>query len=91
MKIGSKRRRTKQELEDQRNEDQIRAQALEAKWARIEKMEQELEASKEQANNFKSAQATINDLIKKGLIRQNSKGSFVEVKGRGTSEDVNMK
>ena len=54
-------------------------------------MEQELEASKEQANNFKSAQATINDLIKKGLIRQNSKGSFVEVKGRGTSEDVNMK
>ena len=55
MKVGSKRRRTKQDITDQRNEDQIRAKELEAKWARIEKMEQELEASKEQANNFKSA------------------------------------
>ena len=91
MKIGSKRRRTKEEIDDQKNEDRIRNEALQSKWDRLEKMERELEASKEKANNFEIAQATINDLIKKGLIRQNSKGAFVGTKGATGNEDVNMK
>ena len=55
MKIGSKRRRTKEEIDDQKNEDRIRNEALQSKWDRLEKMERELEASKEKANNFESA------------------------------------
>jgi len=47
MKVGSKRRRTKAEIEEQKNEDIIRAQALDAKWERLEKLERDLEAANE--------------------------------------------
>ena len=91
MKVGSKRRRTKAEIEAQKSEDLLKAEALQTKWERLEKMERDLEAANEQASHGKQAQAAITDLIKKGVLRQTSKGAIVPTKAAAASEDANMK
>ena len=49
MKIGSKRRRTKQEIEDQKMENLSKRQAIESKLASFAQLQRELEEAREEA------------------------------------------
>lgn len=68
MKIGSKRRRTKQEIMDQKTETQVKAQALNDKLASFERLQQELEDAKQQAQINQESNNVVNQMIDSGYV-----------------------
>ena len=56
LKAGVKRRRTTQEINDQKEEEEIRQRSIEEKLARFEKLQQELNQARAEAENGKNAE-----------------------------------
>jgi hypothetical protein len=55
MKVGSKRRRSKQEIEDDKVEKLVRQQAIEDKLANMKKLQEELQATQHQVASNQAA------------------------------------
>jgi uncharacterized protein (DUF3084 family) len=68
MKVGSKRRRTKQEIEDQKMEDLTKRQAVEDKMKAFVNLQAELQATQQQVTQNQSAADALQSMMHQGFI-----------------------
>ena len=66
LKAGIKRRRTQQQIKDQKEEEAIRQQSIEAKLAQFVQLKQQYTAVKQEADNGKNAAQILTDMINNG-------------------------
>ena len=97
LKAGSKRRRTKAEINDSQAADLEKENAVRAKMARLDEVERQLAAheaaledaqsqlqqNQEQLQLNEGAAVLINDLMKAGIVRQESDHAFVANNAEG--------
>ena len=69
LKVGTKRRRTTEQVKTEREEARIKEQTLQDRLVQIQRTEQEL-------NNEKGAADILTGFIKQGLVKQDPDGSF---------------
>ena len=69
LKSESKRRRTKKEIEEQKQSELEHENEIRTKLARLEQVEAELRAANEQAQINKQAAVLVSDMINKGLVQ----------------------
>ena len=66
LKAGIKRRRTQQQIKDQKQEESLRAQAVEEKLAKFEQLMEEFKVAKQEANAGKHAASILSNMIENG-------------------------
>jgi uncharacterized protein (DUF3084 family) len=76
MKVGSKRRRTKQEIEDQKMEDLTKRQAVEDKMKAFVNLQAELQATQQQVTQNQSAADALQSMMHQGFIEQGPDGIY---------------
>ena len=74
LKAGIKRRRTQQQIKDQKEEEALRAQAIEEKLAKFEELQQKYKSAKEEADNGKGAVIQLQGLINTGQVHLDENG-----------------
>ena len=77
MKICSKRRRGRQEIEDAKLEALSRQQAIEDKLKNLERLLEENAELKQQQEAGKKAQWTLQNMVSQGFIAVDEDGDFV--------------
>ena len=77
MKVGSKRRRTKQEIEDQKMEAIAKHQAIQDKLASYDQLKQELESFKQQAEENAEASEVIENMLLQGFVERDEDGGII--------------
>ena len=77
LKAGSKRRRTKRQIEADEAEELAKENEYRSKVARLEMIEQQLQATEEQARVNRQAADLVSDMINAGVIQQESENTFV--------------
>ena len=81
LKAGSKRRRTKRQIEADNKEELAKENEYRSKVARLEMIEQQLQATEEKARNNRQAADLVSDMINAGVIQQEDENSFVVAHG----------
>ena len=77
LKVGSKRRRTKQEVKD---DDQVkldRENEIRTKFAQLDQLQQQMEQMQQQASENRAAAVLMSDLVNAGVVKQKAENSFV--------------
>ena len=69
LKSESKRRRTKKEIEEEKQSELERENEIRTKLARLEQVEAELQVANEQAQINKQAAFLVSDMINKGVVQ----------------------
>ena len=69
LKAGSKRRRTKREIEEAKQEELDKENEYRSKVARLEMVELQLQASEEQVRVNRQAADLVSDMINSGVIQ----------------------
>ena len=77
LKAGIKRRRTTQQIKDQKEEEALRQQAIEEKLSKFDEMMQKFSAVKEEADNGKAAAKILAEMWEKGDVVQDEEGKVV--------------
>ena len=77
LKIGSKRRRTKKEIEDEKQEKLLKEQMVAEKMAQFEEMSKKIELLSKDNENNKAAAQILSDMLSKGDCIQQPDGSIV--------------
>ena len=77
LKAGSKRRRTKREIEEDKQEELDKENEYRSKVARLEMIELQLQASEEQVRVNRQAADLVSDMINAGVFQQESENTFV--------------
>ena len=77
LKAGSKRRRTKRQIEADNEAEVAKENEYRSKVARLEMVEQQLLATEEQARVNRQAADLVSDMINAGVIQQESENTFV--------------
>ena len=77
LKVGSKRRRTRREIEEQKQSELERENDIRTKLARLDMIEQQLRQANEQNQINKKASRVMSDLINAGVLREEAENSFV--------------
>ena len=77
LKIGSKRRRTRQEIEEDKQNELEKENEFRSNQARITELEAQLAQMEQQAEHNRSAAVLVNDLMKGGVVKQKGGSSFV--------------
>ena len=83
LKSESKRRRTKKEIEEQKQSELERENEIRTKLARLEQVEAELQVANEQAQINKQAAVLVSDMINKGVVQQQDENSFIAMGQEG--------
>lgn len=90
LKIGSKRRRTRQEIELDRAEEEAKESALQRKDEQIDDLQRRLLELEAAAHNNQVATSILQSFIERGEARQEPDGSVVIVRRDPLlDEDVN--
>lgn len=76
MKIGSKRRRTKQQIEDDKLESSTKQQAIEEKLALFERLQQENAQLKAQQDTETEAQRILGQMVDAGHAHRDENGQW---------------
>ena len=69
LKVGSKRRRTKREIEEENQKQLEKENEYRTKMARLDMVEQELLAAQQEAEQNQQAAYLINDMIQAGVVK----------------------
>ena len=77
MKVGSKRRRTKQEILDQKEESMMKQQAIEEKLAKFDQMKRELEQAKQMAEVNAEASEIVQGMLDQGFVEKAEDGTIM--------------
>ena len=77
LKAGSKRRRTKQEIEDQEKAKLDHENDVRSKFARLDQLEQQMAQVQQEADHNKGAAMLMSDLVNAGVIKQKAENSYV--------------
>ena len=70
LKVGSKRRRTKVEMEEFRHMEETQRLTQQAQIERITELEQQLSEARHQAEEAKHAEAAVSQMLEVGFIEQ---------------------
>ena len=76
MKIGSKRRRTKQQIEDDKLAAQVKAAAIEEKLKMLDQVIQENAQIKAQQQQKSEAEEVVSALLEQGIIQKDRHGTW---------------
>ena len=76
LKVGSKRRRTKAEIEEFRQIQEQRVIAAQEKDARIRELEQELSTSKRKLQTAEQAESLVDQMLEAGALVHQEDGSY---------------
>jgi len=68
LKVGAKRRRTKAEIDEEKEENRIREEGIQQQLAELEQIKMERDAYKDAAQGNSDASAILNDMIQKGEL-----------------------
>ena len=77
LKAGSKRRRTKREIEEEEQEKLAKENEYRTKMARLDMIEQELLVAQQNAEQNQQAAQLINDMIQAGVVQQQEDNTIV--------------
>ena len=86
MAVGSKRRRTKLEIHEQKLEALSRQQAIEDKLKNLERLLEENAELKQQQDAGKKAQWTLQNMVSQGFLAVDEDGDFVPGQGHTTTK-----
>ena len=78
--MGAKRRRTKAEVEAEKEEEQLREEGIQAQLQELEQIKAERDAYKEKAEGNEAADLILKDLIQKGELEHLGDGSVAPSK-----------
>ena len=82
MKVGPKQRRTKAEVEQQKQENFQREEEIKTKMARLDQVEAELKVMEEAAQSNKGAAILMSQMINAGVVKQDDESTiFVQKDG----------
>ena len=76
LKIGSKRRRTTNEVKIEREQSKMKAVDLQAKLAELRNMDAQLAQQKKELDNGRAATNILNGLVETGQIKQRKDGTW---------------
>ena len=76
LKVGSKRRRTKQEIKEEEQSKMDQENEIRTKLARLDQLEQQLAQAEQQADLNRNAAVLVSDLINNGVVKQVTDHSF---------------
>ena len=82
LKVGSKRRRTQQEIQDQKEEAKLKQEGMEQKLAQINSLMQRCEEL--EAKNNDAADLILRDMISKGQVVMDENGNVTIVQFEGS-------
>ena len=77
LKAGSKRRRTKQEIENEEQAKLDHENDVRSKMARLDQLEQQMAQVQQQADENRGAAVLMSDLVNAGVIKQKAENSYV--------------
>ena len=77
LKAGSKRRRTKRQIEADEAAELAKENEYRSKMARLDMVEQQLAAAEDQARINRQAASLVSDMINAGVIKQEDENTFV--------------
>ena len=77
LKVGSKRRRTKREIEEENQKQLEKENEYRTKMARLDMVEQELLAAQQEAEQNQQAAQLITDMIQAGVVQQQEYNTIV--------------
>ena len=77
MKAGSKRRRTKRQIEEEKQEELAKENEYRSKMARLDMVELELQSAQDQVRVNRQAANLVSDMINAGVIQQEDENTFV--------------
>ena len=77
LKTTSKRRRTKQQIEEDKQEELAKENAMRTHEAQVQELQAEKEQAQQAANSNRSAAILMSDLINAGIVKQVSGSSFI--------------
>ena len=77
LKAGSKRRRTKRQIEADEAAELAKENEYRSKMARLDMVEQQLVAAEDQARINRQAASLVSDMINAGVIKQEDENTFV--------------
>jgi len=77
LKVGSKRRRTKAEIEDEKEEEALKQQKLEADLQELANLRSRIQEAEEQANTNKAAAELMSQMINAGHVQQDAQDQVV--------------
>ena len=76
LKVGSKRRRTKQECREEREQEEVKKAEVAAKLASFDSLRQEMESHKARADGNQGAHEVVQDMLDKGIVHLDENGVF---------------
>ena len=77
LKIGAKRRRTKHEIQEEKDEELAKEQAIQEKLSMFEQMQQKITQLEESQVSNSNASTILRDLMNTGDIVQDGQGNLV--------------
>ena len=75
LKAGIKRRRTTRQIADQKAEEELRQQAIEEKLAKFDKLQQDYNEVKQQAQTNEQARNILSNMIHNGEAEVDQNGN----------------
>ena len=79
LKIGSKRRRTKMEIQGAREEERLREEGQDRHQQRLQKLEAQLLVARRQSEEAQGARDCVNFMLQKGLVELDEDGNVQPV------------
>ena len=76
MKIGSKRRRTKQQIEEEKLEALTKAAAIEDKLKSIDRLQAQLSDMKAQQQEDNEAERILSQMMDQGFVQRDENGQW---------------
>ena len=86
MKIGSKRRRTKQQIEDDKLEALTKQHAIEEKLNLIARLQQENAELKAKSPPVEEAQVILTQMLEQGFVHRDDDGKWLPGSGNEPSQ-----
>ena len=77
LKTTSKRRRTKQQIEEDKQEELAKENAMQTHEAQVQELQAEKQQAQQAANSNRSAAILMSDLITAGIVKQIDGSSFI--------------
>ena len=90
LKIGAKRRRTKQEIEDQREAELLEKQSIQAKLAQMESLIKKCNELRQKADNNEAANMILNGFLSNGMAQVDENGIWSVPSGLDQSLQLNQ-
>ena len=86
LKTESKRRRTKQQIEEDKQTELAKENAMRTQLAQIQEMQAQKDQAEQAAHSNRSAAILMSDLINAGIVKQLSSSSFIALGPKGEQQ-----